>query len=91
MGFPVATAALRFIRFACRPFVGAHLAAGGEANASAVRGLRRWLLDIHNDHRALYAALSVVTMIALGLVLAVGIDFVLKRLGYATRQLERKE
>ena len=87
----VKAAAVELLRFALLLAAAADLGAQSETGARSLHGFRGWLLSVHHEHRFLYALLSVAVMAALGALLAVSIELVLKRLGLGTRQLEHRE
>ena len=74
------------------------LASGGGASAVArtvdvtkLHGLSRWVGNLYNDHRLLYALLSVGIVMAFGLLFGILVEAVLSKLGYGTTSMEHVE
>ena len=67
------------------------LAAAGEADASRVHGLSRWLVYLHNDHRVLYAVVTVAMLLASGAALGLATEFLLALAGRETERLDVTE
>lgn len=65
--------------------------AGGKVDVSHLHGLSRRLVGLYNDHRLLYALVTVIILWAAGMLLGVGIEFVLRLLGRETERLDLTE
>ena len=67
------------------------IAASVVAHASQLGALSRWVVQLHEDHRLLYALFAVGVLWLTGLLLGASIEFVLTLLGWGTRRLEMSE
>ena len=60
-------------------------------NISRLRGFSRWLGVLYNDHRVIYAFISLGIMIAMGLVIGLTVESILTKLGYQTGKTDHTE
>ncbi len=65
--------------------------AAGKVDLSGLHGLSRWLVGLYNDHRLLYAFLTVAILWMTGILLGVGIEHALRLLGRETERLDLTE
>jgi len=73
-----------------------HGAGGGKSKALEVdttnlHGFNRWLGDSYNDHRALFAAGTVVGLLVAGVVIGLLAEAILTRLGLGAKAIENHE
>ncbi len=74
------------------PLLGATAAEAGEkVDLSGLSGLSRSLATLYNDHRLLYALVTVAVLWICGALLGVAIEQVLAALGKGTERLEHSE
>ncbi len=65
--------------------------AAGKVDVSGLHGASRWIVSLYNDHRLLYAFLTVAVLWTAGVLLGVGIEFLLRLLGRETERLDLNE
>jgi hypothetical protein len=70
--------------------------AGGKGGALKVdpanlEGFNRWLAECYNDHRALFAAGTVVALLVAGVAIGLLAEAILTRLGLGAKAIENHE
>jgi len=70
---------------------GLDMAASAAVGAPQLGALSRWVVNLHTDHRWLYALFAVGVLWCAGLLLGVVSEFVLSLLGWGTEELELSE
>jgi len=73
-------------------FGGGHVRASeGGADLSRVGPFGRWLIFLYNEHRVFYALFSVAVVASAGVLFGLLAEFLLSRLGLATKKMEHVE
>lgn len=62
-----------------------------EARTEGLSGLNLWLARLYNGDKWVFAAVVTVTMALMGALIAVVVDFVLKRLGLDVKRMAHRE
>ncbi|MHC4480643.1 MAG: hypothetical protein ACYS8K_03740 [Planctomycetota bacterium] len=60
-------------------------------DVSALEGLNRWLVELHNDHRTAYALAVVGVLLIVGALLGLFSEALLSLAGWGTEPIERLE